>query len=152
MGTDFGSENTWRDCWLRLLQVRDTVWISEASHRRDRRSQRFDSGAVRGLAKECRCAKTYPLLEELVKDDRIEAVFVATDAPGHARHCIEVLNHMMFETSCFRDDLFEMREVDRAGGFGKIVYAEGEYFHGHAEPLPSFKEWRTGLPSGSSPA
>ena len=42
-----------------------------------------------GLAKACRCAKTYPSLEELVKDDTIEAVFVATDAPSHAKHCID---------------------------------------------------------------
>lgn len=131
-----------------------------------------------GLAKECRCTKTYPSLEELVKDDSIEAVFVATDAPSHARHCIEVLKHgkhvatavpavfgsledaeavfeavkksglnyMMFETSCFHEEVYAMRQIYRAGGFGKIVYAEGEYFHWHAEPLPSFKEWRTGLP------
>src|SRR5207245_5348264 len=46
-----------------------------------------------GLAKACRCQKTYASLEELVKDDRIEAVFVATDAPNHAPHCIDVLNH-----------------------------------------------------------
>jgi predicted dehydrogenase len=46
-----------------------------------------------GLAQACRCDKTYPSLEELVKDDTIEAVFVATDAPSHARHCIEVLKH-----------------------------------------------------------
>ncbi len=46
-----------------------------------------------GLARAVRCDKTYPSLEELVKDDRIEAVFVATDAPSHARHCIEVLKH-----------------------------------------------------------
>ncbi len=45
------------------------------------------------LARVCRCEKTYPSLEELVKDPNIEAVFVATDAPSHARHCIEVLNH-----------------------------------------------------------
>ena len=45
------------------------------------------------LAKACRCQKTYPSLEELVKDDQIEAVFVATDAPSHARHCIDVLRH-----------------------------------------------------------
>ena len=45
------------------------------------------------LAKAVRCEKTYPSLEELVKDDKIEAVFVATDAPSHARHCLEVLNH-----------------------------------------------------------
>jgi predicted dehydrogenase len=46
-----------------------------------------------GLAKAARCAKTYASLEELVKDDRIEAVFVATDAPSHVRHCLEVLKH-----------------------------------------------------------
>jgi predicted dehydrogenase len=45
------------------------------------------------LAERVRCPKTYPSLEEMVKDDRIEAIFVATDAPSHARHCIEVLNH-----------------------------------------------------------
>ena len=131
-----------------------------------------------GLARECRCAKTYPALEELVQDDHIEAVFVATDAPSHARHCMEVLKHgkhvatavpavfgsledadmlfaavkqsglkyMMFETSCYRDELAAMRQIYRAGGFGKLVYAEGEYFHYHKDPLPSYKEWRTGLP------
>ena len=36
------------------------------------------------LAKACRCEKTYPSLEEMVKDDKIEAIFVATDAPSHA--------------------------------------------------------------------
>ena len=36
------------------------------------------------LAKRCRCEKTYPSLEQMVKDDAIEAVFVATDAPSHA--------------------------------------------------------------------
>jgi predicted dehydrogenase len=45
------------------------------------------------LAKECRCAKTYPSLEEMVQDDKIEAVFVATDAPSHPRHCLEALKH-----------------------------------------------------------
>ncbi|MCC6697098.1 MAG: Gfo/Idh/MocA family oxidoreductase [Candidatus Hydrogenedentes bacterium] len=52
------------------------------------------------LAKECRCGKTYESLEELVKDDTIEAVFVATDAPSHARHCIEVLNHGKHVATC----------------------------------------------------
>ena len=130
------------------------------------------------LAKACRCAKTYPSLEELVKDDRIEAVFVATDAPSHAQHCIEVLRHgkhvasavpavfgsledadklfaavkssgrnyMMFETSCFHEDLYAMRQIYRAGGLGKLVYAEGEYYHYMEEPIASYKDWRVGLP------
>jgi len=130
------------------------------------------------LATACRCAKSYPSLEELVKDKQIEAVFVATDAPSHAGHCIEVLKHgkhaasavpavfgsledaerlshavkasglkyMMFETSCFHEDLYAMRQLYRAGAFGKLSYSEGEYFHYMEEPLPSYKEWRVGLP------
>ncbi len=130
------------------------------------------------LAKACRCQKTYPTLEELVKDDKIEAVFVATDAPHHAQHCIEVLKHgkhvasavpavdgsledadrlfeavkaagrkyMMFETSCYHEDLYAMRQIYKADGFGKLVYSEGEYYHYMPEPLPSYKEWRVGLP------
>ncbi len=45
------------------------------------------------LAKKCGCSKTYPSFEEMVKDDNIEAVFVATDAPSHANHCILALEH-----------------------------------------------------------
>jgi predicted dehydrogenase len=131
-----------------------------------------------GLARACRCTKTYPSLEELVKDETIEAVFVATDAPSHARHCIEVLRHgkhvacavpavfgsledasklleavrssgrkyMMFETSAFHDDCHAMRQIYRAGGFGKLVYTEGEYYHYMPEPIPSFRNWRVGAP------
>jgi predicted dehydrogenase len=47
----------------------------------------------RALAQACRCGKTYPSLEEMVKDEAIEAVFLATDAPSHARHAIDVLKH-----------------------------------------------------------
>lgn len=130
------------------------------------------------LAKACRCDKTYPSLEELVKDDRIEAVFVATDAPSHARHCIEVLRHgkhvacavpavhgslddaeelfevvkssdrtyMMFETSYYHEDLHAMRQIYNAGGFGKLIYSEGEYYHYSVEQIDSYKGWRIGLP------
>jgi len=114
----------------------------------------------------------------LVKDKTIEAVFVATDAPSHARHCIEVLNHgkhvmtavpavygsiddaeklvetvqktglkhMMAETSCFRADCYGMRQIYHAGGFGRIVYSEGEYYHFMAKQIGSYKNWRVGSP------
>ena len=130
------------------------------------------------LAKACMCEKTYPSLEEMVKDDSIEAIFVATDAPSHCRHAIDVLRHgkhvasavpavfgsleeadqlfeavnksgliyMMFETSCYRGDLHAMREIYKAGGFGKLVYSEGEYFHYSVSTIPSYKNWRVGLP------
>jgi predicted dehydrogenase len=53
---------------------------------------------------------------------------------------------MMFETSCFHEDLHAMRQLYIAGELGKIVYAEGEYYHYMQEPIPSYKEWRVGLP------
>lgn len=130
------------------------------------------------LAKACRCEKTYPSLEELVKDDKLEAVFVATDAPSHAAHAIEALKHgkhvasavpavfgsleqadklleavkasklkyALFETSCFHDDCHAMREIFRAGGFGRLVYSEGEYYHYCPTPIDSYRGWRVGLP------
>jgi len=132
----------------------------------------------RELAKICRCEKMYPSLAELVKDDTLEAVFVATDAPSHAQHCTDVLKHgkhvacavpavfgsvedahqlfevvkssgrkyMLFETSAFRADCHAMRQIYRAGGFGKLIYTEGEYFHYMPQPLASFRDWRVGLP------
>ena len=45
------------------------------------------------LAEVTKCKKTYPSLEELIKDETIEAVFIATDAASHAKHCIDALNH-----------------------------------------------------------
>ena len=45
------------------------------------------------LAKRVGCEKTYPSLEEMVKDDSIEVIFCATDAPSHAKHAILCLEH-----------------------------------------------------------
>ena len=130
------------------------------------------------LAKACRCEKTYPSLEKMIEDDALEAVFVATDAPGHAAHCIATLKrgkhvacavpavfgsleeahqlheavrssgrtYMMFETSAFHAECHAMRQIHRAGGFGDLLYSEGEYYHYMAEPIASFRDWRVGLP------
>ena len=43
------------------------------------------------LAKACGCEKTYASCEEMIEDDAIEAVFIATDAPSHARLAIAAL-------------------------------------------------------------
>ena len=130
------------------------------------------------MAKVCNCSKTYPSLEELVKDKTIEAVFVATDAPNHVKHCLEVLKngkhvacavpavyasledayklydavktsglkYMMFETSAFRESNYAIRQIYNAGGFGRMVYAEGEYYHYMEKPIDSYQGWRIGLP------
>lgn len=130
------------------------------------------------LAEVTGCNKTYPSLEELIKDNTIEAVFIATDAPSHAQHCIDALNHgkhvacavpavfgsledagrlletvkrtglkyMMFETSMFRENHYAMRQLYKSGCLGKIVYAEGEYWHYSERGIDSFKNWRHGMP------
>ena len=131
-----------------------------------------------GLMKACRCDKSYESLERLVKDPKIEAVFLATDAPSHARHSVLALQHgkhamsavpatfgsiedgeklleavrktglkyMMAETSSFRQDCYAMRQIYQAGGFGKLIYSEGEYYHYGPKPLGSYKGWRVGCP------
>lgn len=38
-----------------------------------------------------RCQKSYPSLEQLLKDRNVDAVFIATGAPDHARHVIASL-------------------------------------------------------------
>jgi len=147
----------------------------------------LDPARCAALAKACRCEKTYSSCEEMIKDDNIEAVFIATDAPSHARLAISALEHgkhvaaavpavfgsledadrlfdavrksglkyMMFETSCFHDELFAWREQYRADAFGKIIYSEGEYFHYFGTPLGGYNPktgkvdvdgWRKGLP------
>lgn len=135
------------------------------------------------LAKKVKCEKTYPSLEEMVKDDSIDTIFCATDAPSHARHAILCLEHgknvchsvpvfygnpedgdklfetvkknrglkyAMFETSVFHADLYAMERIYRGGGFGRIIYSEGEYDHTKAPgqpPYPSYKDWRkNGVP------
>jgi predicted dehydrogenase len=45
------------------------------------------------LAKACGCKKTYDSCEEMIRDDNVEAVFIATDAPSHARLAIAALAH-----------------------------------------------------------
>ena len=138
----------------------------------------IDQGKCAALARACRCTTEYSSCEELIKDDSLEAIFVATDAPSHARLAIAALkagkhvasavpavwasledaeelfdaattadrSYMMFETSYFHEDLFNMREMFKAGALGKVVYAEGEYWHYFPTPLAAHDSWRTGLP------
>jgi len=138
----------------------------------------LDPDKCAALAEACHCEKTYPSAEEMIKDDSLEAIFVATDAPSHARLAIMALKHgkhacsavpavfgsveeadqlfeavkttgrkyMLFETSYFHEDLYAMRQMYHAGELGKVVYAEGEYFHYMDTPIDSYKGWRVGLP------
>jgi predicted dehydrogenase len=60
------------------------------------------------MARKAKCAKTYPSLEEMVKDDSIEAIYCATDAPAHAKHavlCLEHGKHVATAVPAFRGDI-----------------------------------------------
>ena len=94
-----------------------------------------------GLAKATRCEKTYDSLEELVKDDSIEAVFCATDPPHHAQHCMEVLKHgkhvavnvpAVWGSLEQADQLFEA--VTKASGLQYMMF-ETSYFHPGLWPI-----------------
>ena len=131
------------------------------------------------LAEQVNCQKTFESLDKMLEDDSIEAVFLATDAPAHARQSITALKrgkhvasavpavfgdnldeaaelletvkktgrvYMLFETSAYHDAVYASREIYRAGGFGKMIYTEGEYYHYACEALDSYKGWRIGMP------
>ena len=130
------------------------------------------------LAIACKCQRTYSSLEEMVKDQSLEAIFLGTDAPNHAQHSILCLNHgkhvactvpavfgsledadrlyetvkktgleyMMFETSAYHAACYAMRVAYESGSLGKIIYAEGQYYHYFPTPLASYGKWRTGIP------
>lgn len=94
-----------------------------------------------GLAKACRCEKTYDSLEELVKDDTIEAVFCSTDPPHHAQHCMEALKHgkhvavnvpAVWGSLEQADQLYEA--VKNAKGLQYMMF-ETSYFHPGLWPM-----------------
>jgi len=53
----------------------------------------LDPERCAGLAKAVGAKKTYPSCEEMIKDKSIEAIYIATDAPSHARLAIMGLEH-----------------------------------------------------------
>ncbi len=53
----------------------------------------LDPGRCADLAKRVGAKKTYPSCEEMIKDKNIEAIYIATDAPSHARLAIMALNN-----------------------------------------------------------
>jgi hypothetical protein len=87
-----------------------------------------------GLAKACSCGKTYPSCEEMIKDDTIEAVFIATDAPSHARLAVAALEHGKHVASAVPAVFGSLEDADRLmqavkkSGL-KYMMFETSYFH-----------------------
>ena len=53
----------------------------------------LDPNRCAQLAQRVGAKKTYPSCEEMIKDKEIEAIYIATDAPSHARLAIMALKH-----------------------------------------------------------
>ena len=86
------------------------------------------------LAKACRCTQTYPSCEAMLKDDRIEAVFIATDAPSHARLTVEALKrgkHVACAVPAVFGSLEDADAVFEAVKKSGLTYMmfETSYFH-----------------------
>lgn len=87
------------------------------------------------MARQAKCEKTYPSLEEMVKDDSIEAIYCATDAPAHAKHailCMEHGKHVATAVPAFRGDIEDAEDLLACCKKNKgLVYAmfETSCFH-----------------------
>ena len=73
----------------------------------------LDPARCAGLAKACGCRKTYPSCEEMIKDDNIEAIFIATDAPSHARLAVAALEHGKHVASAVPAVYGSLEDADR---------------------------------------
>ncbi len=87
------------------------------------------------MARQAKCEKTYPSLEEMVKDDSIEAIYCATDAPSHAKHailCMQHGKHAATAVPAFRGDIEDAERLLECCRKNKgLVYAmfETSVFH-----------------------
>ena len=87
------------------------------------------------MAQIAKCSKTYPSLEEMVKDDSIEAIYCATDAPAHAKHailCMEHGKHVATAVPAFRGDIEDAeRLLECCKKNAGLIYAmfETSVFH-----------------------
>ncbi len=86
------------------------------------------------MAQTCGCSKTYDSCEEMVKDDNIEAVYIATDAPSHARLAVMALEHGKHVASAVPavygslEDADRLFEAVRKTGL-KYMMFETSYYH-----------------------
>lgn len=86
------------------------------------------------LAKLCRCETSYASCEELLRDDSLEAIFIATDAPSHARLAIAALQAGKHVASAVPAVFGSLEEADALFAAVKMagrkyMMFETSYFH-----------------------
>lgn len=101
------------------------------------------------MARKAKCAKTYPSLEEMVKDDSIEAIYCATDAPAHAKHamlCLSHGKHVATAVPAFRGDIEDAHKLLECCKAHKgLVYAMFETSVFHDDLYAMEKLYRAGV-------
>lgn len=96
---------------------------------------------LRALDRGYHVASAVPALLGEKQLDRAEKLIESVKKTG--------LVYSLFETTAYRPQAIAMRRIFKAGGFGKMVYTEGEYFHLNNPGKPgvgSHNGWRTGIP------
>ena len=85
------------------------------------------------LMKTYHCSKSYPSLEELVQDNKIDAVAVYTEGPNHVKHVLECLRHgkhVLCAVPAFWGSVEEGYELYEAVKKSGLIYmmAETSYY------------------------
>lgn len=97
------------------------------------------------LMKTYNCAKSYESLEKLLLDPKIEAVFLATPAPDHAKHVIASLKagkHVLcaVPAAMTLEECAEMREVVQKTGLTYMMAETSVYRQGMISAKKFYKE------------
>ena len=96
----------------------------------------LDPGRRAALASAVGAKRTYPSCEEMIRDRELEAIYIATDAPSHARLAIMALEHDK-HVACAVPAVFGFEAEDEAGKLLDAVKTSGmkymmnetSYFH-----------------------
>ena len=101
------------------------------------------------LMKVYNCAKSYESLEKLLLDTKIEAVFLATPAPDHARHVIATLNagkHVLcaVPAAWSLEDCEKMRDAVRRTGLTYMMAETSVYRQNTISVKKLYKEGKFG--------
>ncbi len=96
-----------------------------------------------------KCAKSYPSLEKLILDPKIDAVFIATEAPNHHRHVMAALDagkHVLCAVPCVMtlEDCETLRDKVKSTGLTYMMAETSYYRQNTISVRKFFKEGKFG--------
>ena len=96
-----------------------------------------------------RCSKSYGSLSELLQDGKVDAVFLATPAPDHAKHTIECLKagkHVLcaVPAALTLEDCYQVKKMVERSGLKYMMAETTTYRQGVITARKFFKEGQFG--------